>query len=47
MSDETTSPEISALEAAALADPAVMAAVREARLGDRSRLQARPLPEGD
>ncbi len=35
---------ISPLELAALRDPAVMAAVAEAKTGDRSRLQRRPAP---
>ena len=35
---------ISALELAALRDPAVMAAVTEAKTGDRSTLRRRPAP---
>lgn len=37
---------ISPVELAVLQDPAVMAAVKEAKTGDRGRLRRRPLPEG-
>jgi hypothetical protein len=36
---------VSPLELAALRDPAVMAAVAEAKTGDRSGLQRRPAPD--
>lgn len=38
---------ISPLELAALRDPAVMAAVREAKTGDRSALRRRPIPDSE
>jgi hypothetical protein len=40
-------PEISKVEQAALNDPAVMAAVREAKAGDRAELRTRQLPGGN
>jgi len=39
--------EISDLERAVLDDPVVMAAVTEARAGDRSQLRYRELPSDD
>jgi hypothetical protein len=38
---------ISPLELAALRDPTVMAAVREAKTGDRSVLRQRPIPDSE